>query len=110
MPFISLGDLRDLAGRVLKASKTSHENAALVAGALVRADADGITGSKPLYFFLERYALAYRAELDCFLEMLDGVTMQAPNGMDGLAALVLAEAAVESLAAGREVELDSSNC
>ena len=42
MPFISLGDLRDLAGRVLKASKTSHENAALVAGALVRADADGI--------------------------------------------------------------------
>ena len=42
MPFISLGDLRDLAGRVLKASKTSHENAALVASALVRADADGI--------------------------------------------------------------------
>ena len=77
---------------------------------LVRADADGITGSKPLYFFLERYALAYRAELDCFLEMLDGVTTQAPNGMDGLAALVLAEAAVESLATGREVELDSSNC
>jgi len=36
--------------------------------------------------------------------------MQAPNGMDGLAALVLAEAAVESLAKGREVELDSSNC
>ena len=73
---------------------------------LVRADADGITGSKPLYFFLERYALAYRAELDSFLEGLESGKMQTPNGMDGLAALVLAEAAVESLATGREVELD----
>ena len=76
---------------------------------LVRADADGITGSKPLYFFLERYALAYRAELDYFLEGLESGKMQAPNGVDGLAALVLAEAAVESLAAGREVKLDQSN-
>ena len=73
---------------------------------LVRADADGITGSKPLYFFLERYALAYRAELDYFLEGMESGKMQAPNGVDGLAALVLAEAAVESLAAGREVKLD----
>jgi myo-inositol 2-dehydrogenase/D-chiro-inositol 1-dehydrogenase len=76
---------------------------------LVRADADGITGSKPLYFFLERYALAYRAELDYFLEGLESGKMQAPNCVDGLAALVLAEAAVESLAAGREVKLDQSN-
>ena len=76
---------------------------------LVRADADGITGSKPLYFFLERYALAYRAELDYFLEGLESGKIQAPNGVDGLAALVLAEAAVESLAAGREVKLDQSN-
>jgi myo-inositol 2-dehydrogenase/D-chiro-inositol 1-dehydrogenase len=73
---------------------------------LVRADADGITGSKPLYSFLERYALAYRAELDCFFEGLESGNMQAPNGVDGLAALVLAEAAVESLVAGREVKLD----
>ncbi len=42
MSLISLGDLRDLAGRVLTASETSPENAALVAKALVRADADGI--------------------------------------------------------------------
>jgi len=76
---------------------------------LVRADADGITGSKPLYFFLERYALAYRAELDYFLEGLESGKMQAPNCVDGLAALVLAEAAVESLAKGREVKLDQSN-
>ena len=73
---------------------------------LIRSDADGITGSKPQYFFLERYALAYRAELDCFVEMLDRQKTQAPNGGDGLAALVLAEAAAESLATGREVGLD----
>ncbi len=42
MAVISLGDLRDLAVRVLTASETSPENAALVAKALVRADADGI--------------------------------------------------------------------
>ena len=77
-----------------------------VESSLVRADADGITASKPLYFFLERYALAYRVELDCFLEGLESGKMQAPNGVDGLAALVLAEAAVESLVAGREVKLD----
>ena len=77
-----------------------------VESSLVRADADGITVSKPLYFFLERYALAYRVELDCFLEGLESGKMQAPNGVDGLAALELAEAAVESLAAGREVKLD----
>jgi (2R)-3-sulfolactate dehydrogenase (NADP+) len=38
----SLQDLRGLAVRVLTASKTSPDNAALVAAALVRADADGI--------------------------------------------------------------------
>ena len=73
---------------------------------LIRADADGITGSKPQYFFLERYALAYRAELDCFVEMLDRHKTLVPDGRDGLAALMLAEAAVESLATGREVGLD----
>ena len=38
----SLGDLHDLAVGVLKASKTSHENAVSVANALVKADADGL--------------------------------------------------------------------
>jgi (2R)-3-sulfolactate dehydrogenase (NADP+) len=42
MPVLSLGDLRDLAVAVLTASKTSPDNAALVADALIRADAEGI--------------------------------------------------------------------
>ena len=42
MTITSLQDLRGLAVRVLTASKTSPDNAASVAAALVRADADGI--------------------------------------------------------------------
>ncbi len=42
MTVTSLQDLRGLAVRVLTASKTSPDNAAVVAAALVRADADGI--------------------------------------------------------------------
>ena len=42
MTLISLTDLHDLASRVLVAAKTSPENAAAVARALVKADADGI--------------------------------------------------------------------
>ena len=38
----SLEDLHDLAVGVLKASKTSHENAVSVANALIKADADGL--------------------------------------------------------------------
>ena len=38
----SLEDLHDLAVAVLKASKTSHENAVSVANALIKADADGL--------------------------------------------------------------------
>ena len=43
MTKISLQDLRGLAVRVLMVSKTSPDNAASVASALVRADADGIS-------------------------------------------------------------------
>ena len=43
MTEISLQDLRGLAVRVLMVSKTSPDNAASVASALVRADADGIS-------------------------------------------------------------------
>jgi len=42
MSMTHLSDLHELAVEVLMASKTSHENAAAVARALVKADADGI--------------------------------------------------------------------
>ena len=46
MSMTHLSDLHELAVEVLMASKTSHENAAAVARALVKADADGIPSGR----------------------------------------------------------------
>ena len=67
------------------------------------ADAGGVTGAKPLHFFLERYAEAYRAELAHFLEVAAGRAKPLTSIEDGRAALRLADAAVESLAGRRAV-------
>lgn len=56
-----------------------------------------------LNFFLERYADAYRAELDAFLTALrEGATMPV-TPRDGRQALRLADCALESVKAGRTV-------
>ena len=57
-----------------------------------------------LPFFLERYADAYRLELDAFIDaVLDGAPL-APNGDDGLRAQLLADAATRGRArAGQPV-------
>ncbi|MDO5627599.1 MAG: inositol 2-dehydrogenase [Mobilicoccus sp.] len=51
-----------------------------------------------LNFFLDRYMPAYRAEMDHFVSAIENDTPFSPNFEDGRAALVLAEAANESLA------------
>jgi len=65
---------------------------------------DGISGEKPLHFFLERYAEAYRAEMAHFLACLAGKETPKVAAKDGLRALELAEAANESLKSGQAVE------
>ena len=67
--------------------------------------AAGVTGEKPLYFFLERYAEAYRAEMAHFLACLAGKEEPKVAAGDGLRALELAEAANESLKSGQAVAL-----
>src|SRR6516162_1612941 len=67
------------------------------------AGADGIVSDKPLPFFLERYAQAYRLELDHFVEALTRGTPPSPGGVDGVKALALADAALQSLQTGRPV-------
>ena len=37
----------------------------------VISSADGVTGEKPLYFFLERYMEAYAKEIKCFIEAVE---------------------------------------
>ena len=58
-------------------------------------------------FFLERYAAAYRAELDAFLDAIEGKAAASPTGADGLASLLLADAAAESVRRGQPVRLGS---
>jgi myo-inositol 2-dehydrogenase/D-chiro-inositol 1-dehydrogenase len=65
------------------------------------ATADGIRTDPVLPFFLERYASAYRVELDAFVKAARGDGPARPNGEDGLRALLLADAAVRSAASGR---------
>jgi myo-inositol 2-dehydrogenase/D-chiro-inositol 1-dehydrogenase len=55
-------------------------------------------------FFLDRYADAYRHEMDHFVEILDGAKPQIGYD-DGVAALALAEAAAQSLRDGQPVAL-----
>jgi len=58
----------------------------------------------PLHdFFMTRYTEAYAAEIGAFVAGLRDGTPLSPSGADGLAALVLADAAVRSVAEGRKV-------
>ena len=57
-------------------------------------------------FFLDRYAEAYRREMDHFAEMLNGRADASGTFQDGVAALALAEAATRSRELNRSVRLD----
>lgn len=73
---------------------------------VVRYGKDGVVAEKPQHFFLERYAAAYRAELEHFvsgLESGDPVLLTGPR--DGRQALALAEAALASLAKNAPVQI-----
>lgn len=72
---------------------------------LVAATGEGVSQDKPLYFFLERYAAAYKAELEAFIDAVAAGRPPSPGGDDGLAALRLADAAVESLMEKRTIAL-----
>jgi myo-inositol 2-dehydrogenase / D-chiro-inositol 1-dehydrogenase len=71
---------------------------------LEHADAQGYRTDPALPFFLERYAAAYRAELDAFIDAIEGGAPLRPGGEDGLRALLLANAAEEAAHTGRTVQ------
>lgn len=64
---------------------------------LVVADASGVRLDKPMHFFLERYAGAYRAEWDGFVRMVLDGTGGMPTAEDGLKSLELAERALAAI-------------
>jgi myo-inositol 2-dehydrogenase / D-chiro-inositol 1-dehydrogenase len=57
------------------------------------AGAHGFSSDKALDFFLERYAVAYRDELDAFVKAVAAGVAPQPSGEDGLRANLLADAA-----------------
>ncbi len=65
------------------------------------------TGSKARlhHFFIERYAESYVREIDAFVAAVDRGTAPSPSFEDGRQALILADAAVESAASGRTVQI-----
>ncbi|HYD85771.1 MAG TPA: inositol 2-dehydrogenase [Opitutus sp.] len=69
------------------------------------ADERAVSEDKPLYFFLERYAEAYRAELIAFVDAVREGKPMAVTANDGRQAIVLAEAAVKSLRTNRPVKV-----
>jgi myo-inositol 2-dehydrogenase/D-chiro-inositol 1-dehydrogenase len=114
--------LKSTAGRLCVISNTRRSGygydqriEAFASGGMVRADnvlesttqvwSEAGIATDPLQnFFLDRYAAAYRREMDHFADMLDG----APSAIgyaDGVAALALAEAATESARSGAPVRL-----
>jgi myo-inositol 2-dehydrogenase/D-chiro-inositol 1-dehydrogenase len=86
------------AGGLLRAGNQRATTVELATG-------QGFTTDPALPFFLERYADAYRAELDAFIDAVGSGTAPSPSGADGLAALVLADAAEESRRSGQAVRV-----
>lgn len=84
-------------GRLLAGNRT--------ATTVEQADATNVSADKPLHFFLERYADAYRLELAAFLDALANGKPMPVDAEAGRQAIVLAEAAAKSLRTGRSVKL-----
>ena len=75
------------------------------ARAAVISNVDGVTGEKPLHFFLERYMDAYAKEIKCFIEAIENDT-ETPLGVDdGLQPVLMGLAAKKSLEEHRPVKI-----
>ena len=66
----------------------------------------GVYGALPLHFFLERYAEAYKIEMQGFADALTGSTDIPVGGEDGLLSLKIGLAAKKSLEENRPVPLE----
>ena len=67
----------------------------------------GTIRDKPLYFFLERYEEAFVAEMQAFVNAIREDKPTTVSGNDGLAPVLIALAAQESLKSGKPEKVDS---
>lgn len=71
----------------------------------VISSAEGVTGEKPLFFFLERYMAAYAKEMSCFIDAIENGT-DTPLGVeDGLKPVLMGLAAKKSMEEHRPVKI-----
>ncbi len=72
---------------------------------VVISDADGVTGEKPLYFFLERYMQSFATEIKGFISAIENDTETLVGVEDGLKPVLMGIAAKKSVAEHRPVKL-----
>ena len=72
---------------------------------VVQSDANVVHSDKPEAFFLQRYAAAYRLEIEHFFETLQSGGTFRTTVADGVAAQKLADAATQSCQSGQPVAL-----
>ena len=77
----------------------------LRATSVIMANESGYHRDPLLHFFLERYATAYEAELDAFIQAVQSGQKPEPSGAEGRKAQILADAATESFQLGRPVKV-----
>ncbi len=65
----------------------------------------GISADPVQNFFLERYAAAYRNEIEAFIDAVLKGEKPKPDGQDGLKAQMMADAATESRETGKPVKI-----
>lgn len=80
---------------------TSNDTASSV---VLSTDA-GVTGEKPLYFFLERYMQSFATEVGCFIDAIENDTDTPLGVVDGLKPVLMGIAAKKSVAEHRPVKL-----
>lgn len=71
----------------------------------VLSNGDGVTSSKPLYFFLERYAESFTEEMRQFIEAIQLGKDTPVTALDGRKPIIIAMAAKKSLIENRPVKL-----
>lgn len=71
----------------------------------VLSNAQGVTGEKPLYFFLERYMQSFAKEMACFIDAVEKDTKPPVDVIDGLQAVRIGVAAKKSVDEKRPVAL-----
>ena len=90
--------LRESLQRIVQRRREATETGARATVSV--ASAEGYVTDPLNDFFMDRYAEAYRVELETFCAVIRGESVDYPNGLDGVEALRLADTAARSLTSG----------